>query len=104
MALPAIGDGEQIGDGNTNETLNVGRAGQAVQLFGTSGTGGFYGATPVSQRSTTLGTTVATTVAVSTTTGSITSWGFSTSTQANNIVSLLNSVYAALTSVGLIST
>jgi hypothetical protein len=65
---------------------------------------GFYGTTPVSQRTTTLGTTVATTVAVSTTTGAITSWGFSTSTQANNVVSLLNSVYGALTSLGLIST
>jgi len=65
---------------------------------------GFYGTTPVSQRTTTLGTTVATSVAVSTTTGTITSWGFSSSTQANNIISLLNSVYGALTSVGLIST
>lgn len=65
---------------------------------------GFYGTTPVTQRSTTLGTTVATTVAVSTTTGATTSWGFSTSTQANNIVSLLNSVYGALTSIGMIST
>lgn len=65
---------------------------------------GMYGTTPVTQRTTTLGTTVDTTAAVSTTTGSITSWGFSTSTQANNIISLLNSVYGALTSVGLIST
>lgn len=64
---------------------------------------GFYGTTPVAQQSTTLGAAVATTVAVSTTTGSITSWGFSTSTQANNIVSLLNSVYGALTTYGLIS-
>ncbi len=64
---------------------------------------GFYGTTPVIQRTTTLGAAVATTVAISTTTGAVTSWGFSTSTQANNIVSLLNDVYAALTSVGLIS-
>lgn len=101
MALPAVGQGEQIGDGNLNETLNVGRATQPVQLAGTGGTWGVYGATPVSQRSTTLGTTVATTVAVSTTSNI---WGFSTSTQANNIVSLLNSIYGALTSVGIIST
>lgn len=104
MALPAVGSGEQVGDGNLNETLNVGRATQPVQLAGSGGTWGVYGATPVSQRSTTLGATVATTVAVSTTTGATTSWGFSTSTQANNIVSLLNSVYGALTSVGIIST
>ena len=47
MGLPQIGDGEQIGDGNVGETLNVGRAGQPLQLGGTSGTVGFYGATPV---------------------------------------------------------
>lgn len=101
MALPAIGDGEQIGDGNTNETLNVGRATQPVQLGGTSGTVGIYGVTPVSQRSTTVGTTVATTVAVSTTSNI---WGFSTSTQANNLVTMVNDIYKALTSFGFIST
>ncbi len=65
---------------------------------------GFFGTTPVAQQSTTLGAAVATTVAVSTTTGSITSWGFSTSTQANNVISLLNSVYGAMTTYGLLST
>lgn len=48
---PKIGDGEQIGDGNTSETLNVGRSGQpiAVQPSAT-GTLGFYGKTPATQR------------------------------------------------------
>lgn len=48
---PKIGDGEQIGDGNTAETLNVGRSGQpiAVQPSAT-GTLGFYGKTPATQR------------------------------------------------------
>ena len=50
MALPTIGDGEQIGDGNLNETLNVGRATQLVQIGGTGGTIGFYGKTPAVQR------------------------------------------------------
>lgn len=51
MALPAIGDGEQIGDGNTGEQLNVGKSTQAVRVGGSaSGTLGFYGATPVAQR------------------------------------------------------
>ena len=51
MALPNIGDGEQVGDGNTNETLNVGASGQPVALQ-PSATGkiGCYGATPVVQR------------------------------------------------------
>ena len=100
MALPAIGDGEQIGDGNLSETLNVGRATQPVQLGGTSGTVGLYGATPVSQRSTTVGAAVATTLSVSTTSNI---WGFSTSTQDDNLVSMVNSIYGALTSVGIIS-
>lgn len=48
---PKIGDGEQIGDGNTAETLNVGRAGQPVRVQNSStGTLGFYGTTPATQR------------------------------------------------------
>ena len=86
-----------LGGGNTAEIGSGGTTAFPNKV-------GFYGTTPVIQRTTTLGTTVATTVAVSTTTGAITSWGFSTSTQANNVVSLLNDVYAAMTSLGLIST
>lgn len=53
MALPKIGDGEQVGDGNTGEVLNVGRSGQSLQLGGAASTTvGFYGATPVVQRAT----------------------------------------------------
>lgn len=69
MALPTIGDGEQIGDGNTGETLVVGRSNQPVQLG--NGTGGvrlgstasskvgFYGTTPIVRGAavTTLATT-----------------------------------------------
>ena len=48
---PKIGDGEQIGDGNTAETLLVGRAGQPVRVQNSStGTLGFYGTTPATQR------------------------------------------------------
>lgn len=51
MALPKVGDGEQIGDGNVNETLNVGRSGQPLALQpSATGTIGFYGATPAAQR------------------------------------------------------
>ncbi len=64
---------------------------------------GMYGTTPVTQRSTTLAAAVATTVPVSTTTGTVTSWGFGTSSQAANIITMINDVYAALTSIGLIS-
>lgn len=48
---PKIGSGEQIGDGNTAETLNVGRSGQPIKIQpSASGTLGFYGATPAAQR------------------------------------------------------
>lgn len=48
---PKIGSGEQIGDGNTAETLNVGRSGQPIKVQpSASGTLGFYGATPAAQR------------------------------------------------------
>jgi hypothetical protein len=39
----------QVGDGNSGETMNVGRAGVPVQLGGTGGTIGMFGATPVSK-------------------------------------------------------
>ena len=48
---PKVGDGQQMGDGNTDERLNVGRSGQPV-LVQPSATGslGFYGKTPTTQR------------------------------------------------------
>jgi hypothetical protein len=48
MAIPKVGDGEQVGDGNTGEVLLVGRSGQSLQIGGSATTTvGFYGATPV---------------------------------------------------------
>ena len=83
MALPKIGDGEQIGDGNTNETLNVGRAGQPVQLGGTGGTVGFYGATPVAK-----GAAVTT---------------LATTPTATDIATAVNSIISRLQTVGIIA-
>jgi UDP-N-acetyl-D-mannosaminuronic acid transferase (WecB/TagA/CpsF family) len=57
----------------------------------------FFGATPAVQ-SAFSAAAVDTTVAISTTT---TKWGFSTSTQANAIVSLVNEIRAALVTLGL---
>lgn len=62
MALPKVGDGYQVGDGNLNETLNVGRAGDTVQVAGTGGYVGFFGATPVAQQATVAAATDAATV------------------------------------------
>ncbi len=57
----------------------------------------FWGATPAA-RTAFSNAAVETTVAISTTT---TKWGFSTSTQANAIVALVNEIRAALVTLGL---
>jgi hypothetical protein len=61
MAIPVVGDGEYLGAGNSNETLRIGKATQAV-VVGDSGAApvtiggasagkvGFYGTTPVVRR------------------------------------------------------
>lgn len=87
-----------FGGGNQAEIATGSASGGITAQY--SARAGFFGTTPVAQQSTTLGTTVATTVAVSTTSNI---WGFSTSTQANNVISLLNSVYTAMTTYGLLS-
>lgn len=47
MALPAVGDGAQVGDGNINETLKVGNSTRPVLIAPSTGYVGFYGKTPV---------------------------------------------------------
>jgi hypothetical protein len=48
MALPKVGDGYQVGDGNLDEGLVVGRA--ATKPIG------FYGTTPIVQRTAAIAT------------------------------------------------
>lgn len=85
--------GDALGSSGT-ATINLGTQ--------TSDEVGFYGTAPVVQRATAAShTTIATTVAVSTTTGSITSWGFSTSTQANALTAAVAEIQATLVAVGL---
>jgi len=50
MALPQVGDGYQVGDGNRSETLNVGAGTQPIAVGQTGTTLGFYGKTPAAQR------------------------------------------------------
>ena len=84
MALPAIGDGEQLGDGNTGEQLNLGRSTQAVRVGGSSsGTIGFYGTSPVAK-----GAAVTTLV---------------TTPTATDIATAVNSISSRLQTVGLIT-
>lgn len=58
---------------------------------------GFYGATPVAQPAS--GGTACTTTAATTTSP----WGFATSTQANAVITLANSLQSVLVTLGLIS-
>ena len=63
---------------------------------------GMYGATPVVQRATAAShTTIATTVAISTTTADVTSWGFSTSSQANALTAAVAELQATMVALGI---
>ena len=50
MALPAIGDGAYVGDGNLAETLYVGSGIKPVLIGSATGLVGFYGKVPLVQR------------------------------------------------------
>ena len=51
LEAPKVGDGYRVGDGNAAETLIVGGSGRAVQVQNVAtGTLGFYGKTPATQR------------------------------------------------------
>lgn len=86
MATP----GQILGNGNTDGTGVVASSSEKLA---------FYGGTPVAKQTLT-NAAVATTAAVSTTSNI---WGFSTSTQANAIVALVNEIRAALVSVDLLA-
>lgn len=96
MALPKVGDGEQIGDGNTNETLNVGASGQTVQVAGAAATLlGFHGTSPTAQHST-FTTLTLTTVLSS-------GFGFQTSAGFTAAVTAINSIIDTLRGKGLVA-
>ncbi len=76
---------------NTTGNTQIGNA--------ASDTFGVYGATPVVQRATAAShTTIATTVAVSTTSAI---WGFSTSTQANAAIAAIAEIQDTLVAIGI---
>ena len=81
---------EYIGTGN-DDGFSVGRSDEKIT---------FYGGTPQVQAAFSAAA-VETTVAVSTTSAI---WGFSTSTQANAIVSLVNEIRAELVALNLVAT
>ena len=92
MALPGVNPTYQyIGNNLTADGVIVGQ---------TTGTKvGFYGTTPVVQPTSSSQAAAASTAAVSI---SATQWGFSTSTQANAVVTLVNRLRADLVTLGLI--
>ena len=97
MALPQVGDGEQIGDGNTNETLKVGRSGQSLQIGGTAATlVGFYAATPIAQPAS------ASQAALTLTTSLQSGFGFTTSAAFNAFTAQLENIRASLVLLGLL--
>jgi UDP-N-acetyl-D-mannosaminuronic acid transferase (WecB/TagA/CpsF family) len=82
---------QQIGNGNPDGIVLGQVAADPV---------GFYGTTPKAQQATTAGAGVTTTVSISTTT---TKWGFATSTQANEIITMVNDLRTALVNIGILS-
>lgn len=84
---------QQIGDGNTSETLNVGAAGQPVQIGGTAAAlVAFHGATAVAQAA---NVTAVLTTGVAT--GLI---GFATTAQLQTAVDAINSILTCLKNKG----
>lgn len=96
MALPKIGDGEQIGDGNVNETLNVGRPTQPVSLGGASGSIGFFGVTATTRPAS------ASQAALTLTTATAGGYGFTTSTAFSAAMAQLENIRASLVTLGLL--
>lgn len=78
------------------QVLTVGNPDGALIGLTSSEKIAFFGGTPAARQ--TAPTAVETTVAISTTT---TKWGFSTSTQANAIVTAVNSLIGIVTTLGL---
>lgn len=80
----------------------IGDRGADGTIIGYSSTGplAFFGGTPVARQ--TAPTACATTAAVSTTTGAITSWGYAGSTQANAVTKAVADIITVLTNLGLV--
>ncbi len=83
--------GQQLSNGNPDGTSLGQSASDLISL---------YGATPVVQRATAAShTTIATTVVVSTTGANM--WGFTTSTQGNEVLAAVAEIQATLVALGI---
>jgi hypothetical protein len=99
LGVPSISNTPNSETGATVKNVVDGGAGGTTIGEATTSKVSFYGVTPITQRTSASQAAVVTTVAVSTTSNI---WGFSTSTQANSIVSLVNELRAAMVAIGVI--
>ena len=84
-------------------TQNLSHANDDGTILGQDSTDkiAFYGGTPADRPAVASAVTLATTVAVSASTGTA-KWGYSTSTQANAVVTAVNGIVTDLEELGLI--
>lgn len=87
-----------IGRGTDAQVLGANSSGGMLIGATTSDKVGFYGTTPIVQRTGVAGAKVTTTSSITTAIGG---WGYDTSTQANAIVTLVNELRATLIAYGL---
>jgi hypothetical protein len=92
MALPKIGDGEQIGDGNANEVLIVGGVGQTVRVGQTGATLQFKGVTAAANVTAVLTTGAATGLVA-----------YASTAQLQAHVDATNSILTALKNAGIMA-
>lgn len=85
---------------NTTNKIQIGPTNPDGKVFGTSASDNiaFYGATPLAQRAGGSGSGVAVSATAATTTSPA---GYTTTTQANAIVTLVNEIRATLVGLGL---
>lgn len=87
----------QVGDGNTNETIQIGRSGQPLQIGGTAATTvGFFAATPVAQQA------GAAQAAMTLTTGTAGGIGFVNTTGFTDLIAQVEEIRASLVAYGLL--
>lgn len=96
----AAGDGGRaLGVMQSNPTLDGLKVASVLDLDGANLKAGFYGVTPVVQPTTSLQAAPASTAPVSI---SATQWGFSTSAQAQAVLTLVTQLRADLVTLGII--
>lgn len=96
--------GKALGVAMSRPTLDALFVGGTAKLgLATTDTISFYGVSPVAQRSGATQVAVSATVVNASAANGSATWGFASSTQANQVVTLLNELRAALVALGAIA-